>query len=575
MSAATLEPLLRYLRRLGPASQLPDDSDALLLARFARSRDEEAFTLLVRRHGPLVWGVCTRLLSTADAEDAFQATFLILVRKASHLRRPEQLGPWLYGVARRVALKIRTTSARRREQTLAEAAMADTLSSEAVWRDLRPVLDEEVGRLPEKYRTPFVLCHLQGLTNEEAARRLGCPTGTVLSRLSRARERLRWRLSRRGVEVGSAALAAALGSGPGDAAVPAVLLTSTIRTGLALAGGTAVATTAWTLAEGVLHAMYLTKVKLILLGLVALGILGSGAGLLAHRIQAQSPQPKTVTVAEEPAQAKAAPKKSPVPGDKPSPPVLSEALRLEVDYPGASDNRMTLAEVLDMLHKLCGVNFDINEKAFDRANLKEVEKTEVASISPLPPMRAPLAAVLRKVLSRVPCDATFLVRSHAIEITTEAAVRDEVGQSPEGLLRPLVYEDFEGVPVAAAFKRLAEDSGLSLVVDSLALEASPGRVNAHLRNVPVDSAARVLADAAGLGASVVGNILYLTTREKAARMDREQAARLSGMPVPETKTDEAAPEKKPGRPSPGDAANPAAETSPAKKPAQKDPGRRP
>src|SRR5262249_31616689 len=137
-----------------------------------------------------------------DAEDAFQATFLILVRKAGSLGRPELLGNWLYGVAYRTAARARAEATRRRfrEVPLIDRDLpAKESTPDGVWRDLRPVLDEEINRLPDKYRAPFVLCYLEGKTNEEAARQLGCPLGTVLSRLARARERLRLRLTSRGL----------------------------------------------------------------------------------------------------------------------------------------------------------------------------------------------------------------------------------------------------------------------------------------------------------------------------------------------------------------------------------------
>src|SRR5262249_51919994 len=163
-----------------------------------------------RRHGPMVHGICRRLLGDGpDAEDAFQATFLVLVRKADSLRGYGSLGGWLHGVAVRVARKARVAAARRafhEAQGTPMSARGDFAAVE--WRDLRPVLDEELGRLPEKYRAPLVLCYLQGKTHEEAARALGCPNGTVYGRLARARARLRTRLLRRGVALSAAALAA-------------------------------------------------------------------------------------------------------------------------------------------------------------------------------------------------------------------------------------------------------------------------------------------------------------------------------------------------------------------------------
>jgi RNA polymerase sigma factor (sigma-70 family) len=208
-------------------------TDGQLLERFASRRDEEAFAQIVRRHGPLVLGVCRQILHhEQDAEDAFQATFLVLARKAGSIRSAEALPNWLYGVANRLATRMKTAARKRQTR---EVALVDTATSElgpgGELDDLGPVLHEEIGRLPDKYRIPFVLCYLDGMTNEEAARQLGCPPGTVFSRLARAREGLRARLRRRGVMVASGALAAALVglSRQASAAVPPPLARTTVR----------------------------------------------------------------------------------------------------------------------------------------------------------------------------------------------------------------------------------------------------------------------------------------------------------------------------------------------------------
>jgi RNA polymerase sigma factor (sigma-70 family) len=203
---------LQYLRRLrsdGVGDAALDD--AQLLHRFRTQRDESAFTTLVQRYGAMVWSLCVRRLGeTPEAEDAFQATFLVLVRKAASLHGPQQLGPWLYGVAYRTALKLRGQRARR---TAREEPMPEQIAEERpeqMWTELRPVLDEEINRLPTKYRLPVLLCYLQALSTEEAAQRLACVKGTVFSRLSRARDLLRRRLVRRGVDVSAGALTAVL-----------------------------------------------------------------------------------------------------------------------------------------------------------------------------------------------------------------------------------------------------------------------------------------------------------------------------------------------------------------------------
>src|SRR5947209_5026354 len=163
-------------------------SDGRLLESFAHRGDQAAFEALVRRHGPMVLGVCRRVLGDVHAaEDALQATFLVLVRKAASIAKRELLGNWLYGVAYRTALKAKTAAARRRAKERQVRPMPNPGNEEEVWRELQPLLDQELSRLPDKYRIPVVLCDLQGKSRQEAARQLGCPEGTVSSRLARAR----------------------------------------------------------------------------------------------------------------------------------------------------------------------------------------------------------------------------------------------------------------------------------------------------------------------------------------------------------------------------------------------------
>jgi RNA polymerase sigma factor (sigma-70 family) len=174
-------------------------SDGQLLEWFINQREEGAFAALVRRHGPMVMSVCRRVLRNShDAEDAFQATFLVLAEKAPRLRQPELLANWLYGVAYRTALHARQRASRRSDREREAATLSVSGSdSETESRELRRVLDEELQGLPEKYRAPLVLCYLEGMTNEEAARMLGWPSGSISYRLARGRELLRERLESR------------------------------------------------------------------------------------------------------------------------------------------------------------------------------------------------------------------------------------------------------------------------------------------------------------------------------------------------------------------------------------------
>ena len=204
-------------------------TDSQLVERFLAGREESeaAFRVLIQRHGPMVLGICRRILGDEHAaEDAFQATFLTLVKKARGLRDRGLLTAWLYGVATRVSHKERARGARRRvvERHVAERAPQIAACPEP--GDLQSLIDEEIRRLPERYRLPLVLCHVEGLRHEEVARRIGCPVGTVESRLSRARERLRMRLARRGLAPSASAMAAMLRP-PGMGAVRSSLVEST------------------------------------------------------------------------------------------------------------------------------------------------------------------------------------------------------------------------------------------------------------------------------------------------------------------------------------------------------------
>src|SRR6266851_4333308 len=229
MTSTTLRSVIQQLHRLvgaGPAGGL---ADADLLQRFLSQLDQAAFEVLIWRHGPMVWNVCQRLLHHQhDAEDAFQATFLAFVRKAGSIRRPNSLGSWLYKVAYRVALRARVKAA---QQARHETHDVDMLPARAAQSEsghnLGPVLDDEVNRLPLKYRLPFVLCYLEGKTTDEASQELGCPRGTVATRLAWARERLRRRLTRRGLAVSAGVLATSLAQNAASATMPAALVVAT------------------------------------------------------------------------------------------------------------------------------------------------------------------------------------------------------------------------------------------------------------------------------------------------------------------------------------------------------------
>jgi RNA polymerase sigma factor (sigma-70 family) len=284
MASSSRHPLLQYLRKLTGAPGVRELTDCQLLKRFAAERDEAAFDALVQRHGPMVWGVCRRILhQESDADDAFQATFLVLARKAGSLRWPESVGGWLHRVAHRVALKARVQAARRseRERSAASARAADAMA-EITGRELQQVLDEELLRLPARYRAPLVLCYLEGKTRDEAAEELGWTVGSVKGRLERGRQLLEMRLARRGLAFSTALLATALASSSA-AAAPATLQAAAVQ--LAAGAGTA-PPTVLALAEGAMQALFLARLKIVLAAALLIGIVSGGAGVGIYRAAA-------------------------------------------------------------------------------------------------------------------------------------------------------------------------------------------------------------------------------------------------------------------------------------------------
>jgi RNA polymerase sigma-70 factor (ECF subfamily) len=290
LASASLTRVLSRLRDILGRQDADERTDGHLLERFLTRREEHAFELLLRRHGPMVLGVCRRILGNdQDAEDAFQATFLVLVRRGDRIRPRSQVGNWLYGVACRTAMEARRADARRRRREA--RAMPPTPPREDAWAELRPMLDQELSRLPDRYRMPLVLCDLEGMTRKEAARQLGWAEGTVSSRLSRGRDLLARRLKRHGLALSVAAHAGALSSGPATAALPASLVHSTVKGALLMAAGQSAVEafiTAETVAlmERVVRSMGIVKLKYAAAILLGIGVL---TGLSYHGMATQVP----------------------------------------------------------------------------------------------------------------------------------------------------------------------------------------------------------------------------------------------------------------------------------------------
>jgi RNA polymerase sigma factor (sigma-70 family) len=318
MAPSDMNEVIQHLRTtvlLGDGSAV---TDGQLLGCFIEHRDEAAFTALVRRHGPMVWGVCRRLLDLHDAEDAFQATFLVLVRKATSIVPRERIANWLYGVARQTALHARRTAARRRARERQVTEMPEpAVVEQDLWRELQPVLDQELSRLPDTYREVIVRCDLEGLTRREAARQLGLPPGTIGSRLARARTMLARRLARHGLAVSGGALATVASQQVASASVPTSVVASTIKAASLFAVGQGASTRAISvrvaaLTEGVVKAMWVTKIKSVLAVVLVIAALAGAAGLIYQTQAAEQPKESNKVVqAPKPAEKKAPPPATP------------------------------------------------------------------------------------------------------------------------------------------------------------------------------------------------------------------------------------------------------------------------
>jgi RNA polymerase sigma factor (sigma-70 family) len=319
----TTERLRKALKHLHQVLH-PTGGDALtdgqLLARFIASRDEAAFAALVRRHGPMVLGVCRRILRhTQDAEDAFQAAFLVLARKANSVANRQAVGSWLYRVSCRIALESKAINDKRRTREKQVEAMPHPEVDPREVQDWRPLLDRELNLLPESYRAVIVTCDLEGRSRKEAARHLGLSEGTVSSRLTRGRRLLAKRLSRYGVSLPGGVLAATMAEGAASA-VPVPLVSATV---LAALGQGAISASVGLLVKGALKTMLLTKLKLAVGAVVIVAALGVSG--LAYRAAGESPSASAKTADQAPS----------VPAEKKKsdgkPPSELEILRQEVE----------------------------------------------------------------------------------------------------------------------------------------------------------------------------------------------------------------------------------------------------
>src|SRR5262245_41697898 len=294
MAKTVSSPMLHLIRRVIEDQSVRQLSDHHLLQQFTDQRHEAAFGTLLRRHGPMVLDVCRSVLGNeADAEDAFQATFLILARKAASIRKTGSVGSWLHGVAYRTALKARFQLTTRQQNEARAPARTLTEPDDLSWREVRQVLHEELAGLAERYRLPLVACYLEGKTQDEAAAQLGLATSTLKERLERGRSLLRARLVRRGLGPAAVLLATAWPSASLSAAVPSSLVASTLKAASVIAAGQATAgvisVEVVALTEGVLKTMLLTKLKIATAVFLMLAMIGVAGGIGSVAATAKPP----------------------------------------------------------------------------------------------------------------------------------------------------------------------------------------------------------------------------------------------------------------------------------------------
>jgi RNA polymerase sigma factor (sigma-70 family) len=293
MATAPLGAMLRHIRNLAADQMMSAQTDGALLRAFLSGNNQPAFEALMRRHGPMVLRVCLRTLGHVhDAEDAFQATFLVLARKANSIRRRESLASWLHGVAYRMATHANRAAARRHQhESQAKPTPPRDPVLSAAWHELQVLLDEEIERLPETLRAPFVYCCLENKSCADAGRQLGLEEGTVWKRLSRARKLLRQRLALRGVSLATVLAGAAVAANDALAAVPPSLVVSTAKAATLIAAGQVasvgvISSKVAALTEGVLRVMFITKLKTTAVVLLAVVVAGTGTGVLTYRTPA-------------------------------------------------------------------------------------------------------------------------------------------------------------------------------------------------------------------------------------------------------------------------------------------------
>lgn len=564
MPSSPRGPLLAALRRFAPADPpaAPDDADADLLGRFVAGRDEPAFAALVRRHGPMVLGVCRRRLGvTADADDAFQVVFHVLARDAAKVVARESLAGWLYRVAYLVALKWSGKMHRRPTSELTPDAAADRgpgPESAAAGAELQAIVGEELNALPDKLRAVVVLCGLEERTNAEAAKLLGCPTGTVDSRLAAARAKLRVRLARRGVVAPAAAAGLFVEPLASANAVPESLLSQTVRAAAEYAAAGAGVDPISSFADGVSPTMSTLKFKLLLAAGMSAAVLGTaGYGLFAAGADdAPTPAAGLKAVAVAPAPVADKPKDPPEAKKPPkSPPKTEAGVRDALDQPvGDFDPEgLTFKALLDALHEKYGVTARIDKSAFRRLTAPEQDDggqaiSEVYERKVRVPITRGMTVgdLLTDALADLPMKSAYRIRGGQVSIVpaylppVAPGVLTLDGASLPTIDGTRLSEQLHGEPVsfvadgktlADAVRDLRKLTGANIVIDARVRDKAKVVVDGAFNDTRLLTVLQVLGDMADLKPVTLNNVFYLTDAKNAEKLQKQVNRELAG-PVP-------------------------------------------
>jgi len=561
--------LLLSLRLLRQSADHGDLSDADLLERFVSRRDEAAFEALLNRHGEMVLRVCGRhLANPSDAEDAFQAVFLVLARDAGRIGRRESLAGWLFRVSYYISRKLMGKNARHRTVTLRDSDRASDAMTEIDRAELRTIVEVEVNALPDKFRAAVVLCYLEGRSNSEAAALLGCPRGTVDSRLATARQKLHQRLVRRGVALSGAAVAG-VWQGDGQAAA-AGLTARTLGAACQYArigsAAGAVSSEVLSLVAGVSNTMTASKLSVFVALAVGLSLLG-GAGYTAFRVSADSPKRGDTKPAEKSKPPQSLAERG---QEEAAPPAKLEATKSITDQEirallskpaGLKElDQMDLRSLLEYLSDRFNVPIRIDLAAFARMRIPQAIEFYKRPVS-IPIIRGmTVGDILREALAQIEIggggeggggatggQVTFRIRNGQIAIVPAyvpflSSVGNPPGNTDDpniGLTPSMILEQEEGEPITISIEEkplvevlqeLRHITGANIVLDARQKDKAKLAVTATFNDVRLLAALRVLSDMSDLQPVPMNNVYYITSRENAERLQKEFDRRRYGDP---------------------------------------------